>query len=83
MFYKIVPWCRVSESPELFHQFAASNQEEKNLNISSGKNNCHTLFTPQAESGMKQPALKSVKNYLNTSIYTYLEASGDQNSDLY
>jgi hypothetical protein len=32
---------------------------------------------------MEQRALKIVNNYLNTNIYSYLETSGGQNSELY
>ena len=32
---------------------------------------------------MEQRALKNVNNYLNTNIYSYLEASGGQNSNIY
>ena len=32
---------------------------------------------------MEQPALKNVNNYLNTNIYSYLETSGGQSSNLY
>jgi hypothetical protein len=32
---------------------------------------------------MEQQTLKNVKNYLNTNIYTYLETSGGQSSNLY
>ncbi len=32
---------------------------------------------------MKQRALKNVKNCLNTNIYSYLETSDGQNSNLY
>ncbi len=32
---------------------------------------------------MEQRALKNVNNYLNTNIYTYLESSGGQISNLY
>jgi hypothetical protein len=32
---------------------------------------------------MEECALKNVNNYLNTNIYSYLETSGDQNSNIY
>jgi hypothetical protein len=32
---------------------------------------------------MEQRALKNVNNYLNTNIYSYLETSGNQSSNLY
>jgi hypothetical protein len=32
---------------------------------------------------MEQCGLKNVNNYLNTNIYSYLEASGGQSSNLY
>ncbi len=32
---------------------------------------------------MEQCALKNVNNYLNTNIYSYLETSGGQSSNLY
>jgi hypothetical protein len=32
---------------------------------------------------MELRALKNVNNYLNTNIYSYLETSGDQSSNLY
>ena len=32
---------------------------------------------------MEQWALKNVNNYLNTNIYSYLETSGGESSDLY
>jgi hypothetical protein len=32
---------------------------------------------------MEQQALKNVNNCLNTNIYSYLETSGDQSSNLY
>jgi hypothetical protein len=32
---------------------------------------------------MEQRALKNVNNYLNTNIYSYLETSGGQNSNIY
>ena len=32
---------------------------------------------------MEQHALKNAKNCLNTNIYSYLETSGGQSSDLY
>jgi hypothetical protein len=32
---------------------------------------------------MEQHALRSVNNCLNTNIYSYLETSGDQSSNLY
>jgi hypothetical protein len=32
---------------------------------------------------MEQRALKYVNNYLNTNIYSYLETSGGQSSNLY
>ena len=32
---------------------------------------------------MEQRALKNVNSYLNTNIYSYLETSGGQDSDLY
>ncbi len=32
---------------------------------------------------MEQHALKNVNNYLNTNIYSYLETSGGQSSNLY
>jgi hypothetical protein len=32
---------------------------------------------------MEQRALKNVNNYLNTNIYSYLETSGGQSSNLY
>jgi hypothetical protein len=32
---------------------------------------------------MEQRALKNVNNCLNTKIYSYLETSGDQSSNLY
>ncbi len=32
---------------------------------------------------MEQHSLKNVKNYLNTNLYSYLETSGDQCSNLY
>ncbi len=32
---------------------------------------------------MEQRALKNVNNYLNTNIYSYLETSGSQNSNIY
>jgi hypothetical protein len=32
---------------------------------------------------MEQRALKNVKNYLNTNIYSYLETSGVQNFNIY
>jgi hypothetical protein len=32
---------------------------------------------------MEQGTLRNVNNYLNTNIYSYLETSGGQNSDLY
>jgi hypothetical protein len=32
---------------------------------------------------MEQRALKNVNNYLNTNIYSYLETSGGQCSNLY
>jgi len=32
---------------------------------------------------MEQHTLKNVKNCLNTNIYSYLETSGGQSSDLY
>ncbi len=32
---------------------------------------------------MEQRALKNVNKYLNTNIYSYLERSGGQSSDLY
>jgi hypothetical protein len=32
---------------------------------------------------IEQHALKSVNNYLNTNIYSYLETSGGQSSNLY
>jgi hypothetical protein len=32
---------------------------------------------------MEQHTLETVKNYLNTIIYSYLEASGGQSSNLY
>ncbi len=32
---------------------------------------------------MEQRALKNVNNYLNTNIYTYLETSGGQSSNVY
>jgi hypothetical protein len=32
---------------------------------------------------MEQRALKNVNNYLNTNIYSYLETSGGQNSNMY
>ncbi len=32
---------------------------------------------------MEQHALKNENNYLNTNIYSYLETSGGQSSDLY
>jgi len=33
--------------------------------------------------GMEQRTLRNVKNYLNTNIYSYLETSGGQSSNLY
>ncbi len=39
---------------------------------------CSLLFQP-----MEQSALKYVNNGLNTNIYTYLETSGGQSSNLY
>ncbi len=47
-------------------------------------NSIHTLYpkTPYSES-MEQLALENVKNCLNTNIYSYLETSGGQSSDLY
>jgi hypothetical protein len=32
---------------------------------------------------MEQPTFKNVNNYLNTNIYSYLETSGGQISNLY
>ncbi len=32
---------------------------------------------------MEQHALKNVNNYLNTHIYSYLETSGGQSSNIY
>jgi hypothetical protein len=32
---------------------------------------------------MEQRALKNLNSYLNTNIYSYLETSGGQHSDLY
>ncbi len=32
---------------------------------------------------MEERALKNVNNYLNTNIYSYLETSGGQSSNLY
>jgi hypothetical protein len=32
---------------------------------------------------MEQRTLRNVNNYLNTNIYSYLETSGGQSSDLY
>ncbi len=34
-------------------------------------------------SKMEQRALKNVNNYLNTNIYSYLETSGGQNTNIY
>jgi len=39
-------------------------------------------FTQKLEI-MEQRTLKNVNNYLNTNIYSYLETSGGQSSDLY
>jgi hypothetical protein len=39
-------------------------------------------FTPKLEI-MERHTLKNVNNYLNTNIYSYLETSGVQSSDLY
>ncbi len=33
--------------------------------------------------GMEQRTLKNVNNYLNTNIYSYLETSGGQSSNMY
>ncbi len=33
--------------------------------------------------GIEQRTLKNVSNYLNTNIYSYLETSGSQSSNLY
>jgi len=35
------------------------------------------------QSTMEQRSLKNVNNYLNTNIYSYLETSGGQSSNLY
>ncbi len=32
---------------------------------------------------MEQRALKNVNNYVNTNIYSYLEITGGQNSNIY
>jgi hypothetical protein len=37
----------------------------------------------QGEQLMEQRTFKNVNNYLNTNIYSYLETSGGQSSNLY
>jgi hypothetical protein len=40
-------------------------------------------YAPRAMLQMEQHTPKSVNNCLNTNIYSYLEMSGGQNSNLY
>ncbi len=39
--------------------------------------------TPTTYKAMEQRTLSNVNNYLNTNIYSYLETSGGQSSNLY
>ncbi len=57
------------------HQFFKSNVFVRIANCSYRFKLC--------EHAMEQHALKNVNNFLNTNIYSYLETSGGQSSNLY
>jgi hypothetical protein len=58
---------------------------DKQIQLSKSRQEIKKVFSEVLEikHTMEQCALKNVNNYLNTNIYSYLETSGIQSSNLY
>jgi hypothetical protein len=68
----------------LFFSFlAAANNSTKETNKAGGTCHWSVYLTQMSMRAMEQRALKNVNKHLNTNIYTYLETSGGQSSNLY